>query len=102
MRIELGNGGKIIGTRKVSPNGQVSGLREFAGQEILIVLPGEGESANGANSIPYFKGLEDLIKEQVDRAIEQYVALQKAYTAPLEVANEFLGGKKAKGEKKEP
>ncbi len=102
MRIELGTGGKIIGTRKVSPNGQVSGLKEFAGRELLIVLPGEetAESSSGFN--PYLKGLEEIIKEQVDQALEQYAALQKAYTAPMEVATEFLGGKKAKGEKKEP
>jgi hypothetical protein len=43
MKIDIGMEGKILGTKRVSPNGQVSGLSEYAGEEVLIVYPGPRE-----------------------------------------------------------
>jgi hypothetical protein len=99
MRIELGTGGKIVGTRRVSPNGQVSGLKEFAGMEVLVVLPGEAEKGfSGPDD--YLKDLESVIQEQVRHSLDQYLALQKVYTAPLETAKTLLEGRKPKGDRK--
>jgi hypothetical protein len=99
MRIELGSGGKIVGTRRVSPNGQVSGLKEFAGQEVLVVIPGEAEKGfTGPDD--YLKDLESVIQEQVRHSLDQYLALQKVYTAPLETAKTLLESRKPKGERK--
>ncbi len=103
MRIDLGAGGKIIGTRKVSPNGQVSGLRDFAGQEVLVVLPGENSDEPNAAGIPYLRGLDDAIRDQVQRAVDQYLAIQKAYTAPFTAASDVLSSsRKTKGTKRDP
>jgi hypothetical protein len=98
MRIELGTGGKIVGTRRVSPNGQVSGLKEYAGQEVLVLIPGETEK-EFLGPEDYLKGLEVAVQEQVRQALDQYIALQKVYSAPLESAKTFLEGKKAPGKK---
>jgi hypothetical protein len=102
MRIDLGAGGKIVGTRKVSPNGQVSGLREFAGREVLVVIPGEGNDDLSAGSLPYLKGIEEVVRDQVQRTVDQYLALQKAYTAPFAAATDVLSSRKSKGTKREP
>jgi hypothetical protein len=99
MRIELGSGGKIVGTRRVSPNGQVSGLKEFAGQEVLVVIPGEAEKGF-AGPDDYLKDLESVIQEQVRHSLDQYLALQKVYTAPLETAKAVLESRKPKSDRK--
>lgn len=87
MRIELGAGGKIIGTRRVSPNGQVSGLRELAGKEVLVILPGE-PGKGFASPEDYLKDLEDAVQEQVKRSLEGYLALQKLFIAQPEMPRE--------------
>lgn len=101
MRIDLGSTGKIIGTRRVSPNGQVSGLRDFAGEEVLVVLPGTGESAEAPEG-EYLKNIQELVQAQVEKALQQYMELQKVYTAPFDIAQGMLGqrrGAKAGKEK---
>lgn len=40
MRIELGPEGQVIGTKRVNANGQIAGLKSFAGQDLLVVRPG--------------------------------------------------------------
>lgn len=40
MRIELGPEGQVIGTKRVNANGQIGGLKSFAGQDLLVVQPG--------------------------------------------------------------
>lgn len=41
MRIELGPEGQVIGTKRVNTNGQIGGLKSFAGQDLLVVQPGQ-------------------------------------------------------------
>ena len=40
MKIDIGADGKILGTKRVSANGQISGFTEYAGAEVLVILPG--------------------------------------------------------------
>lgn len=40
MRIEIGPEGQVIGTKRVNTNGQIGGLKSFAGQDLLVVQPG--------------------------------------------------------------
>lgn len=89
MRLDLGSDGKIIGTRRVSPNGQVSGLSEFAGREILVILPGTADST----SLPNFPSPEDitqLVGTQIREAYTRYRALQEMYATPWEATRSFL------------
>jgi hypothetical protein len=39
MKINVGPQARIVGTKKVNSQGTIGGLREFAGREVLIVLP---------------------------------------------------------------
>lgn len=41
MRIELGPQAQVIGTKRVNSNGQIAGLKSFAGQDLLVVKAGD-------------------------------------------------------------
>lgn len=89
MRIEIGPRGKIIGTRRVSPNGQVSGLSEYAGQEVLVILPGgsESEAAPGWGSP---EAVAQVVEGQVRQAYQQYELLRELYATPWEATRSFM------------
>ncbi|MCI4347124.1 MAG: hypothetical protein L3J97_00705 [Thermoplasmata archaeon] len=89
MRLDIGPDGKIIGTRRVSPNGQVSGLSEFTGREVLVILPGTSE---GSPTSPW-PGSEEftrLVGEQVRQAYDRYRVLQETYATPWEATRSFM------------
>jgi hypothetical protein len=89
MQLEIGPDGKIIGTRRVSPNGQVSGLTEYSGREVLVILPGRSEP--GA-ALPWFREEEvtRLVNGQIRQAFEQYRILQDTYSTPWEATRSFM------------
>ena len=91
MRLEIGADGKIIGTRRVSPNGQVSGLSEFSGREVLVILPG---SSNGtpAPAWPNVEEVTRLVNEQIRQAYDRYRILQETYATPWEATRSFMEG----------
>jgi hypothetical protein len=89
MRLDLGSDGKIIGTRRVSPNGQVSGLSEYSGREVLIILPGTEEPG----SPPSWPGSEEftrLVGEQIRQAYDRTRILQETYATPWEATRSFM------------
>ncbi|MDE1821358.1 MAG: hypothetical protein KGJ23_13255 [Euryarchaeota archaeon] len=89
MRLDIGSDGKIIGTRRVSPNGQVSGLSEFAGREVLVILPGSSDAPSSATwGTP--EGLTQLVSEQIRQAYQRYQALQEMYATPWEATRSFM------------
>ena len=91
MRLDIGADGKIIGTRRVSPNGQVSGLSEFAGREVLVILPGTSE---GGPTAPWSNSEEvvRMVGEQIRQAYDRYHALQELYATPWEATRSFMEG----------
>jgi len=89
MRLEIGSDGKIIGTRRVSPNGQVSGLTEFAGREVLVILPGSGNS-DSALTWASPEAVAQAVGEQMRQAYERYELLQKLYATPWEATRSFV------------
>jgi hypothetical protein len=89
MRLEIGPDGKIIGTRRVSPNGQVSGLSEFAGREVLVILPGTSYPDSSSNwGSP--ESIAHAVEEQVREAYRRYELLQKLYATPWEATRSFV------------
>ncbi len=89
MRLDIGSDGKIIGTRRVSPNGQVSGLSEFTGREVLVILPGTSE-ANAASPWPGSEEFTRLVGEQIRQAYDRYQVLQETYATPWEATRSFM------------
>lgn len=91
MRLDLGADGKIIGTRRVSPNGQVSGLSDYAGKEVLVILPGgpDGELPPPWSNVD---AITRLVSDQIREAYDRYRVLQDAYPTPWEATRSFLEG----------
>jgi len=91
MRLDIGPDGKIIGTRRVSPNGQVSGLSEFSGREVLVILPGSSEAAYSA---PWANSEEvvRMVGDQIRQAYDRYRTLQDLYATPWEATRSFMEG----------
>ena len=91
MRLDIGADGKIIGTRRVSPNGQVSGLTEYAGREVLVILPGTSEGG-AASPWPNVEEMTRMVGEQIRQAYDQYRILQETYATPWEATRSFMQG----------
>ena len=79
MKIDIGAEGKILGTKRVSPNGQVSGLSEYAGEEVLIIYPGPREPRIRMQAGDYVHEVEKAVAGQMKVAFQQYKALKVKY-----------------------
>jgi len=90
LKIDIGPGGKIIGTKRVSANGQVSGLTEFAGQEVLVILPGEEGFETGVGTDDVVTDFQKAAYDQIRLAFRQYKQLQDLYGSPSQATKEFL------------
>lgn len=55
MRIDIGPKGQIVGTKRVGPEGQIAGLADHAGKDVLVLVP-EGRAS-------FHFGLEDYLAD---------------------------------------
>ncbi len=88
MKLDIGNG-KILGTKTVSQNGQVSGFTEYAGQEVLVILP-DGEPDVKLDTRDYLRELQNAANEQMKLAFEEYKGLRKRFEGPEQATREFM------------
>ncbi len=89
MKIDIGNG-KILGTKRVSANGQISGFTEFAGREVLVVLP-EGEPQVRLDTREYVKELQVAANEYMKIAFEKYKGdLKPKFRTPEAATKDFI------------
>ena len=88
MKIDIGNG-KILGTKRVSPNGQVSGFSEFAGREVLVILPDDGTQVT-SDPKEYVEELRRAVDEHMRLAFQEYKGLQARFRTHKEAAQKFL------------
>jgi hypothetical protein len=88
MKIDIGNG-KILGTKKVSANGQISGFTEYSGREVLVVLP-EGEPTVRLDAKEYMREMQTATLEHMKLAFEQYKDLKRKFSTPEKATREFL------------
>ena len=93
MKIDIGTEGKILGTKKVSPNGQVSGLSEYAGEEVLIIYPGPREPRIKMEAKDYVHEVEKAVQNQMRTAFQQYKALKAKYKDETAATREFIRAK---------
>lgn len=96
MKIDIGADGKILGTKRVSPNGQVSGLSEYAGEEVLIIYPGPREPRIKMETRDYLHEMEKAVNSQMKHAFRQYKALKGRYSDEAEASREFIKAKSPK------
>ncbi len=96
MKIDIGSEGKILGTKRVSPNGQVSGLSEYAGEEVLIIYPGPREPRIRMEAGDYLREVEKAVNSQMKTAFHQYQALKEKYKDPAAASQAFIRSKSPK------
>lgn len=96
MKIDIGSEGKILGTKRVSPNGQVSGLSEYAGEEVLIIYPGPSEPRIRLEAKDYVHEVEKAVHNQMRQAFRQYKDLKDKYKDEAEASREFLRARSPK------
>ena len=89
MKIDIGSEGKILGTKKVSPNGQVSGLTEYAGQEVLIILP-EGQPKVRFDASDYAAEMEKAVQAHMKLAFKEYKNLKDKFATPTEASKKYI------------
>lgn len=97
MKIDIGTEGKILGTKRVSPNGQVSGLSEYAGEEVLIVYPGPREPRIRMEAKDYMHEVEKAVQNQLKGAFGQYKGLRSKYSSEADATRAYIKDKTPKG-----
>lgn len=90
MKIEIGPDGRILGTKRVSPNGQVSGFTEYAGLDVLVILPGGSTPVVRRDAKDLLREAEALVNEQMQVAFSRYNQLRERYGSPEKAAKSFL------------
>lgn len=88
MKIDIGNG-KILGTKRVSPNGQISGFSEFAGREVLVILP-DGDPEVQLDPREALDELREATVQHMRVAFREYEGLRENFKGPNEAAKAFL------------
>ncbi|MEA3190469.1 MAG: hypothetical protein QOD77_1051 [Thermoplasmata archaeon] len=96
MKIDIGSEGKILGTKRVSPNGQVSGLSEYAGEEVLVIYPGPREPRIRKDPEDYLHELEAAVGQQMKGAFRQYKILKAKYKDEAAATADFIRAKSPK------
>lgn len=90
MKIDIGPGGKILGTKRVSNNGQVSGFTEYAGREVLVILPGDETPVVRKDAKDILHEVETVVEEQMQIAFREYQNLRHKFKTPENAARSFL------------
>jgi len=88
MKIDIGNG-KVLGTKRVSPNGQISGFTEYAGQEVLVILPGADTDVK-LTPKDLVREIQTATNEHMKVAFHQYKELKTRFETPERATKEFL------------
>lgn len=88
MKIDIGKG-KILGTKEVSPNGQISGFTEYAGREVLVVLP-EDDTNIEADPREVMEELKVATQQHMKIAFEEYEQLKDRFQGPGEATRRFM------------
>jgi hypothetical protein len=88
MKIDIGRG-KILGTKEVSPNGQISGFKDYAGREVLVVLP-EGETEVEPDPAEVVEEIKLATQHHMRVAFNEYEQAKERFRGPSEATREFL------------
>lgn len=88
LKIDIGNG-KILGTKEVSPNGQISGFTEYAGREVLVVLPEEDTNVE-PDAREVVEEVKLATREHMAVAFDEYEQAKERFEGPGEATRAFL------------
>lgn len=88
MKIDIGRG-KILGTKTVSSNGQISGFTEYAGRDVLVVLP-EDDTEVRPDARELVEELKLATQQHMKVAFGEYEEAKERFQGPNEAAKAFL------------
>jgi hypothetical protein len=88
MKIDIGNG-KVLGTKRVSANGQISGFTEYAGHDVLVVLPGDDVDVR-LSPKDVLREVQAATNEHMKVAFHQYKDLKRRFETPEKATREFM------------
>lgn len=88
MKIDIGRG-KILGTKEVSSNGQISGFKDYAGREVLVVLP-EGETEVEPDPSEVAEQVKLATQHHMKVAFQEYEQAKERFRGPSEATKRFL------------
>jgi hypothetical protein len=74
----------------VSPNGQISGFTEYAGREVLVILPGSETPVVRRDAAEVLGEAEALVRERMELAFREYKNLRSRFPTPDAAAKSFL------------
>ena len=89
MKIDIGSEGKILGTKKVSPNGQISGFTEHAGKDVLVVLPGDDVDVR-LSAADLAQEVRAAANEHMKVAFHKYKDLKRRFDSPDNATRAFM------------
>jgi uncharacterized protein YeaO (DUF488 family) len=90
LKIEFESGARIVGTKRVSAKGQVSGLTEYAGKEVMIILvPEEGAAVKPTMEVFYHE-LRRAAEEHMEMAFKRSQQLSDVFGTPQTAVKQFL------------
>ncbi len=90
MKIEFEAGAKIVGTKRVSAKGQVSGLTEYAGKEVMVILiPDEGPAIK-PNMEYFYHELRRAAEEHMEMAFKRSKQLSDVFGTPDAAVKQFF------------
>lgn len=90
MKIDIGTDGRILGTKRISPNGQVSGFTEYAGLDVLVILPGGRQPVVRRDAHDLLAEAEILVRQQMELAFRRYEKLKSRFRTPELATRTFL------------
>ena len=93
MKVDFGPDGRLAGTRIVGSDGEVSGLKTFAGRDVLLVSLGESGRVSSPWLAPYLEGWAEALELQAE-AVRRYCDLQQAFIVSLVSLWELTSRKK--------
>lgn len=96
MKIDIGTDGKILGTKRVSSNGQISGFTEYAGAEVLVILPGGKTPIVRRSARDLWGEAEKVVEERMKVAFQEYQNLRRRFPTPRDAAKSFLNSSPSK------
>ncbi len=88
MKIDIGKG-KILGTKEVSSNGQISGFTEYAGREVLVVLP-EDDTDIEPDAREMVEEIKHATQAHMKVAFDEYEQVKERFRGPTEATRAFL------------
>jgi hypothetical protein len=88
MKIDIGRG-KILGTKEVSANGQISGFKDYAGREVLVVLP-EGETEVQQDPAEVVEEIKLATQHHMKVAFNEYEQAKERFRGPSDATRRFL------------